>query len=177
MAKKGRDEKGKFTEGNQISVGNEGGRPTDFKEEFIDLAYNYTLLGATDEILSKYFDVDVSTIGNWKNAHPEFLASIKRGKEQADIEVVESLFKKAKGFSQKVIKAFKVKNSVNGEGSSESIELAEDELYFPPDTTAIIFWLKNRQPELWRDKQEIDHSTKGESLNMQKVNIVIKEKN
>lgn len=156
MAKKGRDENGKFVEGNQISVGNNGGAPTDYLPEYSEQAYNYCLLGATDKHLADFFGVHESTINNWKKEYTEFLESIKRGKEQADVEIAQSLFKKAKGFHQKVLKAFKVRNTINGEGSTESIEIAEDELYFPPDTTAIIFWLKNRQPELWRDKQEIE---------------------
>lgn len=27
--------------------------------------------------------------------------------------------------------------------------------HFPPDTTAMIFWLKNRQPDKWRDKRDV----------------------
>ena len=148
----GRTPDGKFADGNQLSVGIENGRPSLFKEEYIELAYKYTLLGATDEILAKYFNVSEKTIANWKNEFPDFLQSIKKGKEQADIEVVDSLFNKAKGFTKVVQKAFKLKQHINGEGSDERIELANEEVYIPPDTTAIIFWLKNRQPELWRDK-------------------------
>lgn len=119
----------KFKKGNTISIGNNGGRPTDFKTEFIELAYNYTLLGATDEKLAEYFNVTKTTINNWKHSQPEFLDSIRRGKDLADIEVVNSLLGKAKGYDK-------------------------GDKHYPPDTTAIIFWLKNRQPKLWRDRTE-----------------------
>ena len=46
-------------------------------------------------------------------------------------------------------------------GQKEEIVHAEDEVYIPPQTTAQIFWLKNRQPKKWRDKQEIDNSHDG----------------
>ena len=30
--------------------------------------------------------------------------------------------------------------------------------HYPPDTTAAIFWLKNRKTDQWRDKQDVEHS-------------------
>lgn len=158
MAKqdKNRDHKGKFVEGHNVSVGNDGGRPTDYKEEYNDLAYKYCLLGATDAQLAEYFEVSIATIHNWKKEQPKFLDAIKKGKEQADIEIVDSLFNKAKGFTRKVEKTFKLKTTQNGIGSTEKLEKTEDEIYIPPDTTAIIFWLKNRQPDKWRDKTEVE---------------------
>lgn len=162
--KEGRNAKGQFDKGNTISVDGNGGRESLYDPSFNDLAYKYCLLGATDEILGKYFGVTERTINNWKKDYPEFFHSIKKGKEEADIEVAESLFNRAKGFTKKVKKTFKLKKQVNGEGSDERLETSEDEVYIPPDTTAIIYWLKNRQPEIWRDKQEIDHTTKGEKI-------------
>jgi len=121
------------------------GRPSKYKEEYAEQAYNYCLLGAIDEQLASFFDVSVTTINTWKETYPDFLASIKKGKEQADLEVTQSLKKRASGM--------KLKKQVIKEGGI--IEL-EDEI--PPDTAAMIFWLKNRQPKIWRDKQETEHS-------------------
>lgn len=121
------------------------GRPTKYKEEYAEQAYNYCLLGAIDDQLASFFSVDVSTINNWKNGYPEFLDAIKKGKEQADLEVTQSLKKRASGM--------KLKKQVVKEGGIVEIE---DEI--PPDTAAMIFWLKNRQPKIWRDKQETEHS-------------------
>lgn len=121
------------------------GRPTKYKEEYAEQAYNYCLLGAIDDQLASFFSVDVSTINNWKNDYPEFLDAIKKGKEQADLEVTQSLKKRASGM--------KLKKQVVKEGGIVEIE---DEI--PPDTAAMIFWLKNRQPKIWRDKQETEHS-------------------
>lgn len=121
------------------------GRPSKYKEEYAEQAHNYCLLGAIDEQLASFFDVSVTTINTWKETYPDFLASIKKGKEQADLEVTQSLKKRASGM--------KLKKQVVKEGGI--VEL-EDEI--PPDTAAMIFWLKNRQPKIWRDKQETEHS-------------------
>ena len=59
------------------------GRPTKYKEEYNELVYNYSLLGATDSELASFLGVCVATIHNWRNTEPLFLESIKKGKEQA----------------------------------------------------------------------------------------------
>jgi hypothetical protein len=124
------------------------GRPTDYKEEYAEQAYKLCLLGHTDAELAEFFEVAESTINNWKHAHPEFLESVKRGKEIADGYVTESLYKRATGYSHPDvdIKCY--------EGEIIETPLTK---HYPPDTTAAIFWLKNRQPKKWRDKHEIDH--------------------
>ena len=137
------------------------GRPTKYSEAYNQQVYKLCLLGATDAEIGDFFEVTETTINNWKIEHPEFFESIKKGKRQADVEIADALFNKAKGFTVKTQKAFKLKESINGEGSTEKIEIVEVEETFPPDTTAIIFWLKNRQPQKWRDKQEIDHGLNG----------------
>lgn len=128
-----------------------GGRPTKFKPEYCELAYNYCLLGATDAKLAQFFDVSEQTINTWKSEHPQFLESLKKGKEQADAIVAQSLFKRATGYEHDAVKIF------NDQGAPMVVDYVER---FPPDTTAAIFWLKNRQPAMWRDKQELDVSNK-----------------
>lgn len=130
-----------------------GGRPSSFKEEFTDLAYKFCLLGATDEDLANFFDVCEATINNWKIDYPEFLESIKKGKFHADANVANSLYQRALGF----------------EHDSEEIKVVDFQIVrvpvkkiYPPDPTSGIFWLKNRQPKLWRDKQDVEHSGKME---------------
>jgi DNA-binding XRE family transcriptional regulator len=125
------------------------GHPTDYREEYNQLAYNYSLLGATDEDLAKFLGVCTSTITNWKKNYPQFLASIKNGKKKADSEVASKLYHRAMGYSHKEDKIFQY------EGDPVIVPTIK---HYPPDSTAAIFWLKNRQPKLWRDKQEIEHS-------------------
>lgn len=119
------------------------GRKSRFKAEYIELAYNYSLLGATDVDMAAFFGVSEKTFNTWKKYHPEFLQSLKKGKNIADAEVANKLFHRAKGYSHPDV----IVSNYKGE-----IILTEVTKHYPPETTAAIFWLKNRQPELWRDK-------------------------
>ena len=127
------------------------GRPTKYKKEYAKQAEKICLLGATDEFLADYFEVDVSTIGVWKNKHSEFQEAIKRGKAEADLKVAESLYHRACGYSHPEVKTATHEGMIT--------DMKEFTKHYAPDPTAAIFWLKNRQPKQWRDKQEIDHSS------------------
>lgn len=123
-----------------------GGRPSAYKKEYAGIAYRHCLLGATDADLAAAFNVQESTINNWKQEFPEFLESIKRGKLEADADIAESLFKRAKGFHTKAVKIFAA--------DGKTFEHVYQE-YYPPETAAAIFWLKNRQPARFRQNPEI----------------------
>ena len=120
-------------------------RPTDYREEYNDLAFKFCLMGATDARLGEFFGVKEQTINNWKKKFPKFFESIKRGKHEADAEVVNSLFGRAKGYNYTEVKD---ETSAQGKKHTETIK------HVHADTGAAIFWLKNRQPKYWRDKQE-----------------------
>lgn len=121
------------------------GQPTSYRDEYAEQAMKLCRLGATDKELADFFDVAESTINNWKLAHPEFLESLKKGKSISDAEVADKLFKRATGYSHAAVKIF------NDNGAPLEVPYTE---HYPPDTTAAIFWLKNRRPDLWRDKTE-----------------------
>ena len=125
------------------------GRPTLYQEDFNEQVEKLCKLGATDNEIADFFEVDVSTINNWKIAHPQFFESIKKGKILADSNVAERLYQRALGF----------------EHDSEEIKVSDGEVIrvpirkiYPPDPTAAIFWLKNRRSKEWRDKQEVEQS-------------------
>jgi hypothetical protein len=122
------------------------GRPTDYKVEYNEQAYKLSLLGHTDKDLAQFFEVAESTINNWKIDYPEFLESIKNGKENADAKVAESLYRRATG---------QVKVTEETE-SEKGLYVTTKEL--PPDTTAAIFWLKNRQRKAWTDTTKHEHT-------------------
>lgn len=125
------------------------GRPTKYKPAYNKLAFNYCLLGAVDSELAKYFEISESALNLWKKEFPSFMESIKKGKETADATVASKLFHRANGYQHPDvdIKMF--------EGQIIETKLTK---HYPPDTTAGIFWLKNRQPEKWRDKVQVDSS-------------------
>lgn len=124
-------------------------RPTKYKAEFAEQARKLCLLGATDESLAEFFGVSESTINKWKLDHSAFSESIKAGKDLADAEVANKLFNRATGYEHPEDDI----RSVNGE-----IVITPTVKRYPPDSTAAIFWLKNRQKAHWRDKQDVEHS-------------------
>lgn len=124
------------------------GQPTKYDLAYNQQARNLCLLGATDEDLARAFEVDPSTIDNWKARYPDFLGSIKEGKEQADARVAEALYQRALGYSHDAVKIVADAKT----GANIAVPYVE---HYPPDTTAAIFWLKNRRSDLWRDRHEV----------------------
>ena len=126
------------------------GRPTEYKSAYAEGARKLALLGATDAEVADFYDVDVRTIYRWKNTHDEFCQALKAGKEQADDRVERALYHKAIGYEQEEVKIFMPAGSDKPVYAPFTAKIA-------PDTTAAIFWLKNRKPEEWRDKQVVDN--------------------
>lgn len=124
-------------------------RPTKYQEVYAEQARKLCLLGYTDVELADFFEVSEATINNWKHEFPEFLESIKKGKAVADGEVAAKLFHRATGYEHPEDDI----RTVDG-----SIVITPTVKHYAPDTTAAIFWLKNRQPKTWRDKQEVEQS-------------------
>lgn len=127
------------------------GRPSAFKPEYAKQVEKLCLLGATDIEIADFFGIDVRTVYRWKHDYPEFCQAIKTGKETADERVERSLFQRAVGYEQDEVKIFMPANSPSPVYAPFRAKVA-------PDTTAMIFWLKNRRPVEWRDKQEVTHS-------------------
>lgn len=118
------------------------GRPTSFKPEFVEQARKLAALGATDREAADFFEVNEATIHRWKHTYPEFCESLKVGKETADARVEQSLYRRALGYSHDAVKIMMADGAPVVEPYVE---------HYPPDTTAAIFWLKNRRPTEWRD--------------------------
>lgn len=106
--------------------------------------------GLTDEQIAKNMGINVKTLYVWKNTHDPIRNALKKGKEVVDREVENALLKRALGYEYtetKIEKEF-------GEVVKETTTIKQ----VVPDTTAQIFWLKNRKPAEWRDKQNIEIS-------------------
>ena len=126
-------------------------RPTKYRAEFAEQSLKLTRLGATDKQIGDFLGVTERSINGWKITHPEFRAALIEGKEMADAEVAQSLFKRATGYqhaAEKIVIDVKT-------GSAHREDYTEQ---YAPDTTACIFWLKNRRPDLWRDRIDNTHS-------------------
>ena len=128
-----------------------GGRPTAYSGDFAEQARKICELGATDQEIADFFGVDVRTIYRWKHDHDEFCQALKAGKDIADERVERSLYQKAIGYEQDEVKIFMP-------SGAEKPVYAEFRAKIAPDTTAAIFWLKNRRSQDWRDVKSNEHS-------------------
>lgn len=124
------------------------GRPSEFRQEFVPRVLEMAARGATDIEIADSLEVSVRTLYRWKAENAEFSQSLKVAKDIADERVERSLFQRATGYERDAVKVF-----MNKDGDPVYAPYRED---VQPDTTACIFWLKNRQPDKWRDKTEVD---------------------
>ena len=126
--------------------------------------------GLTEEQIAKNMGVSRSTLSDYKVKYPDILRAIKNSKEVADREVENALFNKATGYTVKLKKPMKLRHVEYDEVSGrkvaeyERIEYIEEEVHVPADTTAQIFWLKNRKPNEWRDKVTVTDESSLEKL-------------
>ena len=124
-----------------------GGRPSLYRDEYVTQVRRLALLGLTDEEMASFFEVSKHTLYEWDEAHPEFLDSRARGERHADGRVAERLYHRALGYSHRAVKIFMPA------GASEPV-YADYVEHFPPDTQAASLWLRNRQPDKWKDRTE-----------------------
>ncbi len=132
------------------------GRPSIWDDKFVDVAKAMAKLGAIDMDIANALGCNIRTLHRWKIEHPEFAEALQVGKEQADVIVEQSLFRRATGYT------FDSEKIVTAGGVVQRVETME---HVPPDTTAAIFWLKNRKGEDWRDTKNLKHDVeKGSEL-------------
>lgn len=132
------------------------GRPTKYRKELCAEVRKLCEGGFTDLELSDHLRISKSTLNVWKALHPEFLDSLKTGKEIADTAVERALYSRAIGYSVDSVKI------MQDEGVPLIVPYRE---HYPPDSTAAIFWLKNRKPANWREKLDHEHTIKSVSIN------------
>lgn len=106
--------------------------------------------GLTDAELAKKIGVAVRTIHRWKKDHPEFRDALVETKAILDARVELSLFRRATGYSA-------TKVEVTTEDGTETKRVTKTE-EIAPDVQACRLWLMNRDPERWRDRQQVEHS-------------------
>lgn len=120
--------------------------------------------GLTDEQIFKNLGISRDTFYKYKEKYSDFSEAIKKGKEVADIEVENALFKRAIGYKYKEI--IKEVKEVDGKKSTYVKEVIKE---MPGDVVAQIFWLKNRKSNKWKDKQDIDIEDNNVSITIQGV--------
>jgi len=127
----------------------------------LDSIEGWTKQGSTDKEICEMLNISRETFYKWKREKKLFSDAIKKGKEVSNGELLNSAFKAATGFMYTEKQAFKVKDykKINGELKQiERVEVVEVERYSPPDHTMNIFMVKNRLPEQYKDKHEVNVS-------------------
>ncbi|MBR0798950.1 hypothetical protein JQ615_26530 [Bradyrhizobium jicamae] len=136
------------------------GRPSSFKPEYTRQVEKLCKLGTTDRDLCLFFNVSHQTVENWKKTHPEFFLALMKGKQEADANVTEAMYKNATGYDYYEEQAVKLRETSYADGKvskvREYVQRVKLKRHQPADTTAQIFWSKNRRPDLWRDVKKID---------------------
>lgn len=125
--------------------------------------------GATDEEIAKRLGISIASFYNFKNQFLEFLEALKETKEIVDAQVENALLKRALGYSYDEV----TKEVVDGELKVTKVITKQ----VVPDTTAQIFWLKNRRPDKWRDKLQVEAGISNENKELMReyLNSVKKE--
>lgn len=148
----------------------------------------WTRDGLTEEQIAGNMGISRSTLNEWKKLYPDISDTLKKGKEVVDLQVENALLKRALGYrytedkyvsvpmeqeeySQKLFEYMNRYKLEHPEATDDELMLVREK--FPktkemlverkvkevePDTTAQIFWLKNRKPDKWRDKQDVQIS-------------------
>lgn len=110
--------------------------------------------GLTSEVIAEFLGINKDTLYDWFKKYPGLKDEVDKLKEPQDEAVKRALFKRATGYQAKEVKVF----------YDKEIGIVEKEVIkdMAPDTTACIFWLKNRQPDDWRDVRERVNTNKNE---------------
>jgi hypothetical protein len=111
-------------------------------EDALEVLQGWARIGLTDEQIAENCGIAVRTLYEWKNKHPQIMQALKKGKAWADTEVENALFRRATGYDYE--------ETTWEDGKKTKVV----KKHVPGDVTAQIYWLKNRRPDLWRDKRE-----------------------
>lgn len=125
---------------------------TKYGPEMLEKAKECAASGMTDREIALELEVHLKTIYQWKKKYPKFKEALQIWKYIADQKVERSLYERATGYDFVEEKLW-----CNQNGEVTRVETVK---HVPPDIKAIIFWLKNRQPDTWKDKTETEHSGK-----------------
>ena len=126
-----------------------GGPKSGYSEDFVKIGNRYAALGAIDTELASNFGIAVTTLNMWKKKHPEFREAIQAGKDEFNMCRAEgALIHSSLGYTHTETKVFYDKD--------QGIVTYDVEKHYPPNVTALIFFLKNRDPKRWRDVHKID---------------------
>lgn len=154
-----------------MSQGEGGGRPTKYNAAYCKTAKQLSKLGATEREIAEFLQIAESTLRLWMHVHPKFSAAVKLGGRPADKRAEQSLFRRATGYSYDAEEIYLIDEVIETPAPTKKdpkaviITRTKKVLrvptvkHVPPDPTSMIFWLKNRRKDKWRDFKATELST------------------
>lgn len=118
--------------------------------------------GASYKDIADRIGIAETTLYTWKSRFEDINKALSRGREPTDIEVENALYKRALGYTEKILKNYKIRKVYYEDGKKcevEELVQAYEDLHVPGDVIAQKYWLSNRKPEIWKDRpaeREID---------------------
>jgi transcriptional regulator with XRE-family HTH domain len=125
------------------------GPPEKWRKENLSIIQTMVSMGMTQREIAEALQVRRETIWAWQRKHPELTNALRAGAEIADARVEASIYERAVGYEYRTEKVFQYRG--------EPVRI-ETKAHVPADPQLAIFWLKNRQPERWKDRMEVQHA-------------------
>lgn len=152
---------------------NKGGRKGKYQEwltpEGLLKIEGWARDGLTDEQIARNIGITPKTLYEWKNRFRELSEALKKGKEVVDRQVENALLKRALGYSYEEVTHERKYNKEKDEIELVPVKVVTKQV--APDTTAQIFWLKNRRPDKWRDRKELDANVNHSNNPFQELSV------
>lgn len=120
----------------------------------LTLLQGWARQGLSNEQISNNIGIHESTFYRWQSMYSDIREAIKKGKEVVDFEVENALLKRALGYEKEKTRTY-LKDDGTGQ-KTKHVEVTKE--HVPPDPTAMIFWLKNRKPNEWNERHNINHT-------------------
>ena len=139
-----------MTDWEVVIIGRKGLYEEWLTEDGITTIQGWARDGLTNIQIAKNIGVSERTFADWIARFPAFSAALKKGKAPVDFEVENALLKRALGYDYKEV----ITEIEEAPGGKQKKHIRKVQKHMPGDTTAQIFWLKNRRPKRWRDRVE-----------------------
>ena len=124
-----------------------------YNDDFPLLAEDFARKGMKDKEIATNLGISEDAFYRYQKMFKEFYEALKRGKAPVDVEVENALLKRARGYEYEET-TVEFKPGKKDDEKAKPVKVKKVTKKVIPDTTAQIFWLKNRRPKDWRDKHE-----------------------
>ena len=140
--------------GNDYTVGRKGVYREWISDEGLTIVKGWAMDGLSNKQIAHNMGIDESTFYEWQNKFSQFSEAVKEGKAVIDRQVENALLKRALGYEVEESKTY-----MKDDGTGRKIKHVEKtNKHISSDATSMIFWLKNRKPNEWNDRRQVEHS-------------------